>query len=62
MFEYMSVKEAAEKWKISERRIQKLYEQKHIEGVICFSHSWAIPADAIKPVDGRRKENKTILL
>ena len=58
MFEYMSVKEATAKWKISERRIQKLCEQKRIDGVVRFGHSWAIPADANKPANGRRKENK----
>lgn len=58
MFEYITVKEASEKWGISERRIQKLCEEKRIEGVVRFSHAWAIPANAIKPVDGRRKENK----
>lgn len=56
MFEYISVKEAAEKWKISERRIQKLCEQERIEGVIRFGHAWAIPKDAKKPIDGRRKD------
>ncbi len=58
MFEYMSTQEAAEQWGISERRIQKLCEQKRIEGVVRFGHLWTIPTDAIKPVDERRKENK----
>ena len=44
MFEYMSVKEAAEKWEISGRCIQKLCIQKlcvqnHIEKVVRFSHA-----------------------
>lgn len=55
MFEYMSVKSASEKWKISERRIQKLCEEKRIDGVIRFGHAWAIPTSAEKPVDMRRK-------
>lgn len=58
MFDYISVKQAAEKWEISERRIQKLCEEKRIEGAIRFGHAWAIPRDAKKPADKRKKENK----
>ena len=59
MFDYISVKEAAKKWGISERRIQKLCEDKRINGVIRFGHSWAIPANAEKPADGRHKLKTT---
>lgn len=58
MLDYISVKQAAGKWKISERRIQKLCEENKIDGVIRFAHAWAIPKDAPKPADGRLKENK----
>ena len=51
--EYISTKEASEKWGISERRIQKLCEENRIEGVIRFSRVWAIPKDAKKPTDAR---------
>jgi excisionase family DNA binding protein len=58
----ISTKEAAEKWGISERRIQKLCEENRIPGVIRFGHAWAIPKDAEKPVDarthGKRHRNK----
>lgn len=56
MFEYISTKEASEKGGISERRIQKLCEEKRIEGVIRFGRSWAIPKSARKPADARRKD------
>lgn len=56
--DYISTKEAAEKWGISERRIQKLCEQSRIPGVIRFVRVWAIPKDAEKPQDGRRKEER----
>lgn len=56
MFDYISVKEAAEKWGISERRIQKLCVDKRIDGVIRFGRSWAIPTNAEKPADGRIKQ------
>ena len=57
MFEYMSVKEAAEKWGISERRIQKLCEENRIDGIVRFGHAWAIPKNAEKPNDRRKKSN-----
>lgn len=55
MFDAISVKEAAEKWQISERRIQKFCESGRIEGVKRFGHSWMIPADVKKPCDLRKR-------
>lgn len=55
MFDYISVHQAAEKWGISERRIQKLCEENRIEGALRFGHAWAIPKDAEKPADLRKK-------
>ena len=57
MLEYISAPEAAKKWGISERRVQKLCEENRIPGVAKFSRMWLIPKDAEKPVDGRRKNN-----
>jgi len=54
--DFISAKEAAEKWGISERRIQKLCEQNRIPGAIRFVRVWAIPKDAYKPKDGRLKK------
>ena len=56
--EYISTKEAAEKWGVSERRIQKLCEENRIEGVIRFSRVWAIPKDIYKPTDGRIRSER----
>ena len=53
--EYISTKEAAAKWDISEHRSQKLCEEGRIDGVVCFSRVRAILKDAQKPVDTRRK-------
>lgn len=55
MLEFISAPEAAKKWGISERRVQKLCEENRIPGVSKFSYMWLIPKDAKKPVDGRRK-------
>lgn len=56
--EYISVKEAAEKWGISERRIQRLCSEDRIEGVIRFNGVWAIPKNSEKPHDQRKRGNK----
>lgn len=56
--EYISCAEAAEKWGISERRVQKLCEVDRITGAVKFSRIWLIPKDTEKPIDGRKKENK----
>ncbi len=55
---YITAREAAEKWSISERRIQKLCEKNRINGAVKFGRSWAIPKDAQKPVDTRFKNAK----
>lgn len=53
MFEYMTVKEAAEKWGISVRRVQLLCVEGRIEGAMKYASVWAIPKDAEKPKDER---------
>ena len=58
--EYMTIKEAAEKWGLSVRRIQEICELNKVPGVIKFGHAWAIPVDAEKPVDLRVKTGKYI--
>lgn len=45
MRNYISVRDAINKWNISERRAQKLCEANRIEGVIRFGHSWMIPKE-----------------
>lgn len=56
--EYMSCAEAAGKWGISERRVQKLCEENRISGVAKFGKVWLIPKSAKKPIDGRTKQGK----
>jgi len=56
--DYISTKEAAQKWDISERRIQKLCEEGRIPGVTRFVRVWAIPKDAEKPIDGRLRSER----
>ncbi|WP_283606462.1 helix-turn-helix domain-containing protein [Faecalispora anaeroviscerum] len=54
--DYMTVREAAEKWSITERWVQKLCEENRVEGAVRFSRVWMIPRDAKKPIDGRLRQ------
>lgn len=58
MLEYISAPEAAKKWGISERRVQKLCEENRIPGVSKLGYMWLIPKNAKKPIDGRTKKGK----
>jgi hypothetical protein len=46
---YISVREAAARWDITERQVQKLCATGKIGSVIRFSNTWAIPEDTQKP-------------
>ncbi len=59
--DYMSIKEASEKWGISDSRIRLLCREGRIEGAIKIGRSWAIPFDAAKPIDGREAIKKRYL-
>ena len=58
MLEYISAPEAAKKWGISERRVQRLCEDARIPGISKIGYMWLIPKVADKPVDKRQKQNK----
>ena len=51
--QWKSVKQTAERFRISERRVQKLCEEGRIEGAQMISNVWVIPSDAVKPADER---------
>ena len=55
---YKSIREMADEWGISKRRIQVLCSENRIEGAVRIGYSWAIPADANKPEDARIKSVK----
>ena len=55
---YLSIKETAMRWGISERRIQVLCKQNRIPGIITIGRTWGIPDDAQKPADARIKSGK----
>ena len=54
--EYMTASQASRKWKISQRRVQILCAQNRIDGVFKLGENWAIPEDAPKPDDKRKKD------
>ena len=58
MNDYITIKEAAEKWGIGIRRINTLCNEGRIDGCVRFGSVWAIPADTIKPSDKRIKSGK----
>lgn len=58
---FMSVKQAAEIWGISDRRIRVLCSQGKIPGAYQEGRGWKIPIDAVKPSDGRYKSTESLL-
>lgn len=56
--DFFTTSEISEKWGISRRRVVVLCDEGRIKGAIQKGNIWLIPADAQKPVDGRKKENK----
>lgn len=58
--EFMTVKQAAEKWRLSERRLQTICNEGKITGVVKFGKAWAIPMDAERPVDKRIKSGRYV--
>ena len=53
MVKMISVKEAARRWNITERRVAELCRSGRIEGVVRQGRSWQLPADSLKPADKR---------
>ncbi len=51
---YISTKQAALQWGISERRVRILCSEGRIDGVMRSGWAWNIPRDATKPSDGRQ--------
>lgn len=58
---FMTVKQASEKWGISDRRVRILCAEGKIPGAYQEGRAWKIPIDAIKPADGRYKTKESLL-
>ena len=55
---YMTARQAAQRWEISDRRVRVLCENGKIPGAFKDGKSYKIPVGAVKPVDGREKKIK----
>ena len=57
--DYITAREAAKKWGVSERRINQYCAEGRIPGAERFGGAWAIPAGAEKPGDPRKQKTQT---
>ena len=53
---YLSARETAKKWGVSIRRILQYLKDGRIEGAYLMDTTWAIPENAEKPTDPRKKK------
>ena len=60
--EYITVQEAAKKWRISDRLVQKYCAEGRIDGICKFGRSWGIPSNALKPQDPRKEKEHSVSL
>ena len=51
--EFLSARQTAEKWGISQRRVAVLCAENRIKDATMVGHTWIIPVDAEKPIDAR---------
>lgn len=58
--DYMTLREASEKWGVSSRQINYYCTDGRIPGAVKMAGVWLIPKDADKPVDRRYKQSKEI--
>ena len=58
--DYMTLKEAAEKWGVTPRRVNYYCAGERIHGAVKMAGVWLIPKNAEKPIDGRTKQGKEL--
>ena len=56
--EYITVKEAAERWGVTPRRVQILCASERIKGAVRFGKSWMIPVGAVLPSSANADDPK----
>lgn len=62
MKDYLSLRETAQKWGVSERRINQYCTEGRIAGAQRIGKAWAIPSNAQKPGDPRRMRQQGKIL
>lgn len=55
---YKSIKDIAEEWRITPRRVRAMCAAGKIKNSVKFGRDWMIPTDAERPIDGRVTEGK----
>ena len=58
MFDYMTAQEAAEKWNVSLRWVQRLCKENRVKGSLNINRVWLIPKETKKPLDMRLRTNR----
>ena len=58
--DYMTLKEAAEQWGVTPRRVNYYCAGGRTPGAMKMATIWLIPKDAEKPIDGRTKQGKEL--
>lgn len=56
--EFVTPKEKAAEWGITQRRVEILCSNGRVPGVYRLGRVWAIPKNAVKPADGRTRDAK----
>ena len=54
--DYMTLKEVAEKWGVTPRRVNYYCDAWRITGAVNMAGVWLIPKNAENPIDGRTKQ------
>ena len=60
--DYMTLKDAAEKWGVTPRRVNYYCAGGRIHGAVKMAGVWLIPKTAEKPIDGRTKTCGGVIL
>ena len=58
--DYMTLKEAAEKWGVTPRRVNYYCAGGRIPGAVKMAGVWLLPKTAEKPLDGRTKQGSDL--
>lgn len=58
MFDYMTAQEAAEKWNVSLRWVQRLCKENRVKGSLNINRVWLIPKETKRPLDMRLRTNR----
>ena len=56
--DYMTLKEVAEKWGVTPRRVNYYCAAGRIPGAVKMADVWLLPKNAEKRIDGRTKHGK----